>query len=176
VQLLDLGTHVDTKFRVEVGERLVEQEDVRLAHKRAAHGNTLALTAGELAGLAIEQMVDLQEIGNLGNPLCTLRLFNAVHFHAEGDVPAHRHVRIERIGLKHHGDVPVCRLDPVHAVAPDRDFPGGDVLQTGDHVEQGGLATARRADEDEEFAFLNGDIGFVQDLNSSVGLGRLLDV
>src|SRR5882672_9554125 len=48
VQRLDLGAHRDAQLRVEVGQRLVEQEHLRLAHDRAAHRDALALAAGEL--------------------------------------------------------------------------------------------------------------------------------
>jgi hypothetical protein len=49
VQRLDFGTHLDAQFGIEIGERLVEQEDARLAHQRPAHGDALALAAGQLA-------------------------------------------------------------------------------------------------------------------------------
>ena len=49
VQLLDLDAHLDAQLGVEVGQRLVEQEHVRLAHQRPADGDALALAAGELA-------------------------------------------------------------------------------------------------------------------------------
>ncbi len=65
VQALDLGAHVDTAAWHRVGERLVEQEDLRIAHQRPAHGNTLALAAGKLARLAVEQMADLQDLRDL---------------------------------------------------------------------------------------------------------------
>ena len=56
VQLLDLGAHLDAQLGVEVGERLVEQEEHRIAHQRPAHGDALPLAAGKLARLAVEQM------------------------------------------------------------------------------------------------------------------------
>ena len=49
-----------------------------------------------------------------------------------------------------------------HPVA-DADFAGGDVLQPRDHAQQGGLAAAGRADQDDEFAVANGDIDAVND-------------
>src|SRR5207245_1978828 len=45
----DLGTHLHAQLRVEVRERLVHEEDLRLAHDRAPHRDALALTAGQLA-------------------------------------------------------------------------------------------------------------------------------
>ena len=55
VEFLDLGAHLDAQLGVEVGERLVEEEEQRIAHERAAHGDALPLAAGELAGLPVEQ-------------------------------------------------------------------------------------------------------------------------
>ncbi len=41
----DLHPHLHAQLGVEVGQRLVEQEDLRLAHDRAADGDALALAA-----------------------------------------------------------------------------------------------------------------------------------
>ena len=49
VQLADLEPHVDAQRRIEVRQRLVEQERRRLAHDGAADGDALALAAGKLA-------------------------------------------------------------------------------------------------------------------------------
>ena len=48
VQLGDLQPRVDAQRGVEVGQRLVEQEQFRLAHQRPADGDALALAAGQL--------------------------------------------------------------------------------------------------------------------------------
>jgi hypothetical protein len=62
VQRADLAAHVDAQLRVEVRQRLVEEEDLRLAHHGAADGDALALAAGEVLGTAVEQHVDLQHL------------------------------------------------------------------------------------------------------------------
>ena len=54
VQLLDLGAHLHAQLRVEVRQRLVEQEHLRIADDRAAHRDALPLAAGELARIAVE--------------------------------------------------------------------------------------------------------------------------
>ena len=48
VQPLDLDPELGAELGVEVGQRLVEQEDVDVAHQRPADGDALALAAGEL--------------------------------------------------------------------------------------------------------------------------------
>jgi hypothetical protein len=62
VQLLDLGPHVDAELGVEVRQRLVEEEHVRVPHERPPHRHALPLPARKLAGLAAEEMVDLQKL------------------------------------------------------------------------------------------------------------------
>jgi hypothetical protein len=49
----DLGAHLHAQLGVEVGERLVEQEDLRVAHDGAAHRDALPLPARELARVAV---------------------------------------------------------------------------------------------------------------------------
>ena len=46
VQLANLRPHLHAELGVEVGERLVEEEDDGLPHQSAAHGDTLALPPG----------------------------------------------------------------------------------------------------------------------------------
>jgi hypothetical protein len=46
VKALDLAAHFVTKLRVEIGQRLVEQEDAGIADYGAADGDALALPAG----------------------------------------------------------------------------------------------------------------------------------
>src|SRR5690606_29520642 len=70
----------------------------------------------------------------------------------EGDVVAHRHVRVQRVGLEDHRDVAVLRCPLVDTLAGDAQFTVGDVLETGDHVERGGFSAPGRADEDDELA------------------------
>ena len=55
VEAGDLGARLDAELGVEVGERLVHQEHGRLAHDRATERDALALAAGQLLRLAVEQ-------------------------------------------------------------------------------------------------------------------------
>ncbi len=48
------------------------RNSLRVAHQRPAHGDALALAAGKLARLALEQMADLQHLGDLVDRLLAL--------------------------------------------------------------------------------------------------------
>ena len=54
---------IDPERRIQIGQRLVEEEDAGLAHDGPADGDPLALAAGELAGLAVQQRRQMQDLG-----------------------------------------------------------------------------------------------------------------
>jgi hypothetical protein len=63
VQLLDLHPHLDAQFRVQIGKRLVEEENLRVAHDGTPHGDALALTARKLLGEAVEKLGQVEDLG-----------------------------------------------------------------------------------------------------------------
>ena len=62
-----------------------------------------------------------------------LGLFQAGGLEAEGEVLVDRHVRVERVGLEHHGDAALRRRHLVHPLAVEHQRAAGDLLQPGDH-------------------------------------------
>ena len=66
---LDLGAHLHAQLGVEIGQRLVEQEHLGIAHDGAAHGDALALAAGELLRAAREQFGDVEDAGGIVDAL-----------------------------------------------------------------------------------------------------------
>ena len=53
---------------------------------------------------------------------------------------------------------------PIDVRAVDQDAAGGDVLEPGDQPQQRGLAAARGADEDDERAVLDIEVGALDDV------------
>ena len=152
VQPLELGAHLHAQLGVEVRQRLVEQERLGLAHQRPAHGDALALAAGELRRPAREQLVEPQHGADLRDAPVDLGPGGLALAQPEGEVLVHRHVRVERVVLEDHGDVAVARRQMGDVLAGDRDRPRGRRLEPGDQAQRRGLAAARRPHEDHELA------------------------
>ena len=150
VQALELDAHLHPELGVQVGQRLVEQEHLGMADDGASDRDALALAARELARLALEQLLDAEDLGRLVDAFGDLGLGELAHLEPERHVVVHGHVRVQRVVLEHHRDVAVLRGQIVDHPLADRDLPGGDLLQAGDHAERGRLAASRRPDEDDE--------------------------
>ncbi len=142
----------DAKLRVEVRERLVEQERLRLPHDRAAHRHALALAARELRGLPLEQLGEPEQLGDLGDAASDLGLVGTARLQPVAEVLAHGHVWVEGVGLEDHGDVAILRREVGDVALADRDLPVGHLLETRDHPQERRFPASRRADEDEELA------------------------
>src|SRR3989475_10759005 len=92
-------------------------------------------------------------------------------FQPERHVLEHRHVRVQRVVLEHHGDVAVLRGDVVHHSLADPHRARRDGLEPGEHAQRGALATSRRPDEHHELAVKDGE---VDPVHGQPGAGALL--
>ena len=144
---------------VQVGERLIQQQDVRHFYQRPGNGHPLLLAAGQLAGLAVQKLPDLYQRGCLihtpGHLLFGKAVFPLQIFQREEDIFPHRQVGVEGVVLKHHahpaqlwgqgGDVPVA----------EEDLSAGGLLQPADKVQGSALSTAGGAKQADELAVGN---------------------
>jgi hypothetical protein len=167
VQLLDLSAHLHPQLGVEIGQRLVEQEDLRIAHDRAAHRHPLALPARQLARITFEQLAQAQDVGRALDPLGDGRLVDLGQHQRERHVVPDRHVRIQRIVLEHHRNVALLGLHIVDDPAVDGDLAVGDLLQPRQHAQQRRLAAAAGADEHRELAVRYVDVDAAYHLGAS---------
>ena len=155
VQLRDFGARLYAQLRVQVGQRFIHQEYLRFADDGAPERHALALTAGKRRRLAVQQGLNAQTLrGRLYAPV-DLVLGHLVQLQTEGHVVVDRHVRIERVALEHHGNVPVLRGHVVDQLIVDIQFAAGDLLKTGHHAQRCRFATARRADQHDKLLVLD---------------------
>jgi hypothetical protein len=95
--------HADTRERVERGERLVQQQKLRLLHQRAGEGHALRLSTGKVARPIVEPIAepDLSKRGR--GPLARVR-----HMKAERDIAPETVPRQQAMFLKHNCRPPWC--------------------------------------------------------------------
>ena len=61
-------------------------------------------------------------------------------------------MRVERVVLEHHCDVTVLGLNIGHVTVTNENAARVDIFKAGQHTQRSGLATARRTDQNQEFA------------------------
>ena len=167
MQIGDAYAHRGTQLCIEVGKRLVEQENFRFFDQRTTQRHALRLATGELLGQAVEQRLDFQHFGNFRHALCNLFLAFTSQLEPEGKVLAHLHMRIERVVLEHHSDATVARRQVVDDLFADRDVAAGNRFQACDHAQRRRLGTAGRTDQNHELPVLDFEIDAVKRLDGA---------
>src|SRR4029079_6729112 len=77
----------------------------RALDERAGERDALLLAAGELRGLALAEVAELDELERLADARLDLRLGDLLALEAEADVALHAEVREQRVGLEDRVDV-----------------------------------------------------------------------
>ncbi|ABA49062.1 phenol hydroxylase, putative [Burkholderia pseudomallei 1710b] len=162
VQPLDFEAHLHAQLRIEVRQRLVEQEHRRLANDRAPHRDALPLAARQLARAPREQRPELEDLRGRLHARVDQRALDTANLQPVSHVLRNRHVRIQRVVLEHHRDVAILRLERVDDASTDRDLAFRHRLEAGDHPQQRRFPAARRADEHDELAVGDIDVDPVQ--------------
>ena len=172
LDLLELVAHLIAQLRVEIAQRLIEQEHLRVAHQRAAQRNALALSAGELRRAAVEQLLDGEHFCHVIYPLVNFLPGCLFGFQGEGHVFPHRHVGIQGVFLKYHGNVTLLRRHKGfvlalagragHHILTETDFAADGVQKARDAVHGCGFAAAGGAQKHAELAVLDFQVQLIQ--------------
>ena len=150
MEALDLDAHLGAQLGIQVRQRLVEQEHLRIAHDAPAERHPLLLAAGQLLRLALQQFVQPEHAGGAVDRRLDLGFRRFLVAQAESQIVVDAHMLVERVVLKHHGDVAVARRQMVDHPVADADVAAGDVFQARDHAQRRRLAASGRADQRHE--------------------------
>ncbi|MNS61548.1 hypothetical protein D3C72_945780 [compost metagenome] len=167
-------------LHVEIVERLVEQQNVRLLGDRHGQEGHLALAAAQLIDVGKAQIVQRQKGDGRVDRLPVLRrqVTPAVGKAAEGDQLFHRQaqMKIGRLAQGGHQSRIVLDFDGRDAAPVYRNLAAIRLLQARDEHQQGGLAGAIRADQGRHFPLgkLHADV--VQHAPGAVAFFNMVDV
>ena len=155
VDLGKLGSHRRTELRVEVRQRLVKKEYLRVADDSASERDTLLLTTGQSLRLSVKQVGDVEDTSGLFDLSLDLLLRGLAELQTERHVVKHRHMRIQSVVLEHHRDIAVLRSYVVYELVADEELALGDFLKSRDHTKGGGFTATGRSDENDELLVLD---------------------
>src|SRR5665648_515882 len=153
--LLQLGPEAEPQQRIQVGQRLVHEQHVRIDHDRPGDRDPLTLPTGQLGREAVEVWGHLQQVRGPRYLLLDLGLGHLAHGQPKTDVGPDLAVREHGIRLEDHRHVALVRREVGDLAVPDRDGAGVGKVKPGNHPEQGGLAAARRAQQHHELALFH---------------------
>ena len=155
VQQQDLTAGGGAELGVQVGQGLVEEEQLGVADDGAAHGHTLPLAAGQLRGLLVQLAGQIQDLSSCQHLLMDdLGIFLAKG-QGERHVFVNGHVTVESVVLEDHGHVTVLSRSVGHILAVDEQLAAGNILKACHHTQGSGLAAAGGTNQDDQFAVLN---------------------
>ena len=146
---LDLHLHLNAQLGVQVGQRLVQQQDMGPGHQSACQSHPLLLTAGKLSGVALVQPGQLHQGQDLRHPLRDFRLFQLLQLQTEGHVLKHGHMGEQGIVLEENADVPLVGRDFRHVLPVHQDAALRRLGKAGDHPQGSGLAAAAAAQQSD---------------------------
>ena len=147
LQPLQLAAHLHPQERIERGERLVEQQDLRLGDQGAGERDALLLAAGELRRQPRRIGRHRDQLKQFAGALVPRRAVDAAHFQGKCDVVEHGQVRKQRVGLEHHRRAALGRLEVGDVLRAQDDVALADRLVAGDHAQGRGFATAGGAEQ-----------------------------
>ncbi len=143
--------------RVDRAERLIHQQHRRIRRQRANNADTLLLPAGHLFRVAVEEAFRIQRHHRhqLGRAFLAARFIPAQHPGHHGDVLFNRHIREQANLLNDVADIAAQRdgIEIGCVFAVNKNLAAGGRDQPVNHLQRGGLAAARRAEQHAHFAF-----------------------
>ncbi|MCY1506554.1 hypothetical protein D9M68_408060 [compost metagenome] len=143
---------------VQRAEGFVHQQHARVGGQGAGDADALLLPAGEFPDAAFVEAGEVNQGEHLAGAGFTLGTRPACQFQAEGDIAQHVLPGQQGVVLEHHATLGAGAVD---GYAVEADAPGAGSDEAGDEVEQGGLATAGRAEGHQQLAGaeVEGDVG-----------------
>ncbi len=173
LQVPNILAHAAAQLGVQVRQRLVEQQHLRLQHQGAGDRHALLLATRELRGQAVVVALEADQCHLLARHLLRFGLRGAADAGAVGDVLQNGHVREQGVGLEHHRHVAVGGRKLGHVAAADQDLALGRHLQPRDHAQGRGLAAARGAEQRHQRARLDRERHVVDRRDRAVALGHV---
>ena len=177
LQAADLAAHGEAEAGVEIRQRLVEKEELRLLDQGAGERDALLLAARHFATAAGRgDRSTWTRAAHASARRVASSLRDLLEAQGKEDVVPRRHVGIERVGLEDDADVAVARLDLVDDRAVEADLAVARRIDAGEHEQRRRLAAARRPEDRDELAVVDAKVGRLDGDDVAPALGDAVEL
>ncbi len=152
LQLFDLEAHLLPQLGIQVGERLVQQQNLGTIDQSPGQSHPLLLPAGELARVVLLVLLHADELQSLHDHLVPLGLGLFSDHQGKLHVLEDSHVGEEGKVLENHAQLPLVGGHIGHVLSVNEDLPLVGREVAGDAAQGGGLAAARRPQQGHQLA------------------------
>ena len=167
LQAAQLGAHLHPQLGVQVGQRLVQQQQARPQHDGPGQRHALLLPARQVGRQPRREVLETDRAQRLAHALAQLRRRHLAQPQPEGHVLEGTQVREQRVGLEHEPDVAPVRRHAGDVLPGQHDAAGQRREQAGHGAHRRRLAAARGPEQGDELALGHGQ---VQVLDRGAGL------
>ena len=123
VESLQLRAHFHPQLCIQVGKRLVHQQDSWIRRQRPGYRHALLLSSRKLCRIPIGELLDPQQREQFLHPSINLILRPFQILKAKGDVLPYRHMRPERVILEQEPHATLAGRHVHQFVRGEHDFP-----------------------------------------------------
>ncbi len=174
--MLEFDAHLSSQFGIEGAEGLVEEQNLGFADDRPGQGDTLALTAGHLGGLPIDEGFQGCHLDHAFDPFLDFRSRHPLHAKTKGDILVDRQVGKEGVVLKDLIHIPAVGGIDSHIASIDEDPAGRGGVKSTDESKAGRLAATRRAKKGHKLAGLDLKAGALEGLKGAEAFGDIAEL
>ena len=142
----DFKAHGFTQLSIQVGKRLVQQQQAGLCYQSTRQSYTLLLTTGQLMRIALTVFAKMNQLQHLLYALFALFFIYLLNFQRIAYVFGNSHMRPNSIGLEYHAYITFFRRSEAalnrraYAVVADINFTFGSTLKACNHTQSSGFA------------------------------------
>ena len=176
VQIVEPTSELLPDARVQRPERLVQQQHLRPRCEGPRERHPLPLPAGQVAGVAIGERCQLDQLEQLFHALGRVVLRFLADLEPERHVLTDGHVPEQRVVLEHEPDAPLLHGCLGLVLAGQRDPACVRALQARDHAERGALPGTARTEQRGDLPVLGNEADVVDGTERSERLRQPLDL
>ena len=170
MQALDLGSHFDPQLGIQIGKRLIQQKDFGIGYDGSGDGDTLLLSAGQFRRIPLRIFRDphpFKRVHHFGPDLILGPFF---YHKAKGHVVKDRHMRPQRVRLKHQIHAALAGLLKVVFLGIDDvlpiqiDISALGIFKACHNAQSGGLAASGRPQQCKEISIFRYKVDILKDM------------